>query len=314
MALTKSDIPDLLLPGLRAEFEIAYRSELDTGVAERVATIINTTLPVQKYPWLGSPPPMREFLDERRPSGLNAFGTAIEDKVFESSIAVDRRAVEDDQLDLIRLRVRDLAQRVAAHRHQIVIEQLASGFAEAAYDGVPFFSNDHPTFAGATHANVSTSELADEALKDAIDAMMSVTDDHGVPLGIEPDTLVVGPKLQWTATELLESPVTIYRGNSADTAGATDYKNVLHGRMRLVVSPFLRGDSADDWFLLDTKRPVRSVLLQQRSDVPVEFSALEAGSGSESAWMRDRYFYGVRARYNVGFGLWQAAFGGRPSL
>jgi phage major head subunit gpT-like protein len=52
------------------------------------------------------------------------------------------------------------------------------------------------------------------------------------------------------------------------------------------------------------------VILQQRSDVPVEFTALDAGSGSESAWFRDRFHYGVRARYNVGYGLWQTAFGG----
>ncbi|MBZ0214637.1 MAG: Mu-like prophage major head subunit gpT family protein, partial [Nitrospirae bacterium] len=119
MALTKSDIPDLLLPGLKAEFALAYRNQLDQSVAEKVATVINTTQPIQKYGWLGTVPPMREFVDERRPSGLTANAVSIEDKVFESSISVDRRAIEDDQLDLIKLRIRDLATRVAAHRHQI---------------------------------------------------------------------------------------------------------------------------------------------------------------------------------------------------
>jgi phage major head subunit gpT-like protein len=71
---------------------------------------------------------MREFLDERRASGLAANTVTIEDKTFESTIAVDRKAIEDDQLDLIRLRIRDLAYRVAGHRHQIVVESLAGGF------------------------------------------------------------------------------------------------------------------------------------------------------------------------------------------
>jgi phage major head subunit gpT-like protein len=61
---------------------------------------------------------------------------------------------------------------------------------------------------------------------------------------------------------------------------------------------------------LDTTRAVRGLILQQRSDVPVEFSALDSRSGSESAFMRDLFYYGVRARYNVGYGMWQAAFGG----
>lgn len=128
MALTKSDIPDLLLPGLKAEFALAYRSEVDQSAAERIATIINTTLPSQKYAWLGTVPPMREFIDERRPSGLASNAVTISDKVFESTIAVDRRALEDDQLDLIRLRLRDLAFRVATHRHQMLVESLAGGF------------------------------------------------------------------------------------------------------------------------------------------------------------------------------------------
>lgn len=308
MALTKSDIPDLLLPGLRAEFELAYRNELSESVAERIATVVSTTMPVQKYPWLGATPPMREFVDERRPAGLNSYSVSIEDKTFEASIAVERRAIEDDQLDLIRLRIRDLASRVASHRHQIVVEALAAGFSATGYDGVAFFSNSHPVAGGAV-SNKSTDPLGASSLANAMSAMMTVPDDQGVPLGIVPDTLVVGPKNLWTAIELVESPVVVYPGSSSDTAPPTPYLNAFQGRLRVLASPFLAGGSDDYWFLLDTKRPIRGILLQQRSDVPVEFSALEAGSGSESAWMRDRYFYGVRGRYNVGYGLWQTAYG-----
>lgn len=309
MPLTKSDIPDLLLPGLKAEFALAYRSEQENNPTERVATIVNTTLPVQKYTWLGAVPPMREFVDERRPSGLSSYAVTIEDKTFESTIAVDRRAIEDDQLDLIRLRIRDLAFRVAAHRHQIAVEALAAGFTGTCFDGETLFSTSHPTLAGSTYSNRTTSALSASALADGISSMMQVPDDQGTPLGVIPDTLVVGPKLQWTAIELVESPVVVYKGNSIDVAGATSYKNAFQGRLNVVVSPFLTGASDDFWFLLDTKRPIKGVILQQRSDVPVEFTSLDNGTGSESAFMRDRYFYGVRARYNVGFGLWQMVYG-----
>lgn len=308
MPLTKSDLPDLLLPGLRAEFAQAYRNEIEGSQAERLATVVSTTMPVQRYAWLGMVPPMREFLDERQPQGMSSHSVTIEDKVFESSIAVDRRAIEDDQLDLIRLRVRDLAFRVAAHRTQIVTEALAGGFTGTGYDGATLFSATHPV-AGANYSNRTTNALGASALAEAMAQMMAVPDDQGVPLGIVPDTLVVGPKLQWTAYELVESPVVIYKGNATDTAGSTPYKNAFQGRLQVVVSPFLTGASDDYWFLLDTRRPIKSVILQQRSDVPVEFTALEANSGSESAWMRDRYHYGVRARYNVGYGLWQTAYG-----
>ncbi len=309
MPITKSDIPDLLLPGLKAEFAVAYRNEVDLSIANRIATTINTTLPVQKYPWLGAIPPMREFTDERRAGSMAAYTASIEDKTFESTIAVERRALEDDQLDLIKLRIRDLAYRVAQHRSQLVVEALANASNATGYDGVTVLNTAHPV-AGTTYSNRVPDALSGNALAAGINQMMLVPDDTGTPLGMMPDTLVVGPKLQWAALELVESPVVIYKGSTTDSSGPTNYRNVFQGRLDVVVSPFLTGASDDYWFLLDTKRPMKSVILQQRSDVPVEFSALDSSSGSESAFMRDRYYYGARARYNVGYGLWQSVYGG----
>lgn len=311
MALTRSDIPDLLIPGLKTEFELAYRNELEDSIADRIATVVSTTLPVQKYGWLGSCPPMREFVDERRPSGLSSHTVTIEDKVFESTIAVDRKALEDDQLGIVRLRIRDLAGRVAQHRHQITVGALASGGAATCYDGTSFFGSAHPVGSG-TVSNSTAAALANSSLGEAMAAMMAYSDDQGVPLGIVPDTLVVGPALMWDATELVESPVVVWKPTTSAGRPATNYKNALQGRLRLVVSPFLVGADAGKWFLLDTKRAIKGVILQQREDVPVEFVAMESGSG-ESAFMRDRFLYGVRARYNVGYGLWQAAYVGGAS-
>ncbi len=299
MALTKSDIPDLLLPGLKAEFALAYQEELNNSVVEQIATVINTTLPIQKYAWLGAVPPMREFIDERKPSGLSAYALSIEDKVFESTIAVDRKAIEDDQVDLIRLRVRDLAYRIAQHRHQMTVEALSSAFTATGYDAVSFFNTAHPLPGGSTYGNRTIDPLSASALGTAISTMMTVPDDQGIPLGIVPDTLVVGPKLMWTALELVESAVVIDKTGDPRPS----YGNVFKGRVKVVVSPFLRDTSDDYWFLLDTKRPIKGLILQQRSDVPVEFTAMESAN-SDSGFMRDRYHYGVRARYNVGYGLW----------
>jgi len=309
MAITKSDIPSLLLPGLKTEFDLAYRKRIDSGVAQLIATTITTTNPTQKYAWLGATPGMQEFVDERKPQGLQEFNYAIEDKVFEASIAVDRKAIEDDQYDLIRLRIRDLAERVADHQHRIVVESLANGFSDEGYDGVSFFNTAHPVGDGTTYGNRGTSALDATALASAINQMMLVPTDKQDPMGIIPDTLVVGPKNQWNATELVESPVAVYKGNAGDTAPSNSYKNVFEGKLRVVVSPYLRGASDEYWFLLDTTRAVRGIILQQRSDVPVEFSALDSANPSDTTWWQDRYFYGVRARYNVGYGLWQTAFG-----
>ena len=297
MALTKSDIPDLLLPGLKAEFALAYRNEQHADVISQLATVIQTTQPIQWYPLLNNAPAMREFLDERRAVGLSSQAISIEDKVFESTIAVERKALEDDQLDLIRLRIRDLANRVVHHRHELVVGTLTKGNTIQGYDGTTLLATDHVE-AGDEASNMSSDALDSAGLKSACSAMISRRDNEGVPLGISPNVLLVGPQNMWTAIELVASK---------GTAVSSGHVNAFNTMLKVVVSPFITDDK---WFLLDTTRAMRSVILQQRSDVPVEFSSLESVRGSDSAFFSDRFYYGVRARYNAGPGMWQTVYAG----
>jgi len=65
------------------------------------------------------------------------------------------------------------------------------------------------------------------------------------------------------------------------------------------------------WFLLDTSRAVKPLIWQTRE--PYEFQSLDK-STDENVFMRGEYLYGVQARANAGFGLWQLAFGSRAEL
>lgn len=302
-AITRSDIAVLLEAGLRADFFEAYRRAVDAAVYPQIATVLQTELPVQKYGWLGSVPTMREFVDERMPKGLRTYNYSIQDATWESTIAVERRALEDEQIGAIRLRVQDLGGEAARHKDFLVSKALLDGFSALCYDGQPLFSASHSEGASGTQSNTTTQPLNPNSLQEAISAMMLFRDDQGVPLGILPDTLVVGPRLRWAAMELLESQVVVVKAGSGTT---TPYRNVLQGALRLVVSPYITGNQ---WFVLDTSRSVRAVILQERSDVPLEFSALEDPAVSESVFMRDVVYYGARARYGVGYGLWQTAYG-----
>jgi len=71
------------------------------------------------------------------------------------------------------------------------------------------------------------------------------------------------------------------------------------------------GGSGSPWFLLDTSRPLRPVIFQDRRKY-----ALTAMTDlkDEGVWMRDEYRYGVDARANVGYGFWQMAYGSKQTL
>ena len=292
MPITTSDMPSVraLTVGLRAIFEEAYQSRVQESLRSRLATDVRTNSEAEDYAWLGAVPQVREYTDERQVKAITGFSYTIANKVWENTIAVDRAALDHDKYGLIRMRIQDMAAEAARYQDQLVIETLANGFTATCYDGLTFFSDSHTG-----GDNKTTSALSATALQDAITAMMNFKDDQNKPMGITPDTLVVPPALQWTARELLESGVRPEADYSSD--------NVLKGALKLVVTPYLT--DADNWYVLSTGRSVRPLIFQE--DAPVEFQAME--SDSESGFMRDQFLYGTYARYNVGFGLWQCAYG-----
>lgn len=65
------------------------------------------------------------------------------------------------------------------------------------------------------------------------------------------------------------------------------------------------------WYLLDTSRALKPVILQERKKP--NFVSLTA-EDDQNVFMRKEYVYGVDCRRNVGFGFWQLAYGSRKTL
>jgi phage major head subunit gpT-like protein len=90
-----------------------------------------------------------------------------------------------------------------------------------------------------------------------------------------------------------ESPLT------ATLVSSTE--NVLKGAAQVVA--LSRLTDASKWFLLKTDVSVRPFVFQGRD--PIEFTALERDS--EEGFLREKFLYGVRARYTMTYGYWQHA-------
>ena len=295
MTLVKSDIPELLTAGLKTAFFQTFGET--PALWDKVATTIPSTRDTEQYAWLGALPGLREFRDERQPGDLKPYHYAIQNRTWESTISVDRTALEDDQYGQIALRIRQMALAARSHLDAMVFGLLGTGFTQAGYDGVPFFGTHTQ---GAAQSNRGTEALSAASLQAAITAMMRFTDDQGRPAGTRPTLLVVPPELYWEATQLLTSA---YFPDSVVTASQELAANPLKGMLSLVTTPYLTSPS--DWFVLDGSRVVRAIVLQMRKEF--EFGALEGSS--ENGFLRDQFLYGVRARYNAGFGDWRAAYG-----
>ncbi|MBP7003759.1 Mu-like prophage major head subunit gpT family protein [Amaricoccus sp.] len=84
----------------------------------------------------------------------------------------------------------------------------------------------------------------------------------------------------------------------------------IDGRTFRLVSNMQAG-TGPAWFLFDTSRAVRSIIWQEREEY--EFQTVNRHDETR-VFMTDEYLYGIRARANAGFGLWQLAFGSKAAL
>ncbi|OLS44837.1 hypothetical protein BV509_11135 [Rhodovulum sulfidophilum] len=73
----------------------------------------------------------------------------------------------------------------------------------------------------------------------------------------------------------------------------------------------MQDGSGPAWYLLDTSRAVRPLIFQERE--PYVFEAMTEPTNPH-VFTNAEFLYGMRARVNVGFALWQLGFGSKASL
>lgn len=71
------------------------------------------------------------------------------------------------------------------------------------------------------------------------------------------------------------------------------------------------GGAGAPWFLIDDTRALNPIIFQERKK-PI-FTSKDAPT-DDNVFMRKKFLYGVDARYNVGFGFWQFAWGSKQTL
>ncbi len=71
------------------------------------------------------------------------------------------------------------------------------------------------------------------------------------------------------------------------------------------------GGAGTPWFVFDDTRSLLPIIFQERKKA--DFQQLNKPT-DPNVFMQDEYLYGVKARYNVGYGLWQYIYGSKQTL
>ncbi len=247
---------------------------------------------------------MREWIDERMPSSLAEHSFQITNKKWESTIAVDADAIEDDQYGQIVLRVKQLGETARDFYRTKAFDTVVAGASTQCYDGQYFFDTDHSENDSGTQSNLGSSALTSESLSAARAAMMRFKDDKGNSMGINGNILLVPPELEATALEIVGAE-TIQRY----VASGVDKKpmlNIHKGRYDVIVTE--RITDTDSWYLLCGNKVTKPVIFQNRKNT--EFGSLEGNS--DTGFVRDTWQYGVKNRFNMGLGDWRLGYANVP--
>ena len=218
----------------KRQFQAAQTAAAAQSKYKMIATVIPSGTKSNTYGWLGKYPKFREWIGERVFNDMAAHGYVIENKDWESSVAVDRNDILDDNLGTYAPLFAEMGYGAETYPDELVFPLLKAGFETNCYDGQFFFDEEHPVY------------------------------------------------------------------ENSDGTGAVE-----------MVSNMQAGEGAP-WFLLNTTRPLKPLIFQERSRP--DFVAHTDPKNSEHVFKNKEYLYGVDARSNVGFGFWQQAFGSKAAL
>jgi phage major head subunit gpT-like protein len=141
--------------------------------------------------------------------------------------------------------------------------------------------------------SISTFAAAQASYGAAKTMMAKFKDDEGRPLNTKVVVLLVGPTLADIANGLMTN-------DRLEDGKANIYK----GTARVVVDARITSDTA--WFLLDTSKPVKPFIYQERK-APVFVEQID--SNSDDVFSRKKFKFGAEARAAGGYGFWQLCVG-----
>lgn len=300
MAVITSDFLSGMFTNFRVIWENAFLAASQGLQYERFATVVPSDTDSETYAWLGTVPKMREWTDTRALNSLANYSYTLRNKHFEVTIEVDRDTYEDDKYGMIRPRIAQLGQEAARYPAELVSTVLAAGGSNPGYDGANFFSASHSEESSGTQANtIAGTGVTLAAIRadfiSARTAMRRFKDGKGRVMGLSPDLVVIPAELEDVFQQLMNTTI-IALGSG------TQQSNVLQGAADVVVDPYLT--DANDWYVMHTRNEIKPLIFQRRK--PPEFVGIDKPD-DHHVFMQRKFLYGVDARFNVGYGLWQMA-------
>lgn len=296
MLVNKDTLSNVFI-NLKTLFNNAF--DVTPSVWERIAMKVPSSSGQNDYAWLSNFPRMRAWVGDKNIKSLEAYKYSIPNKDWEATVEVDRNDIQDDQLGIYAPQARMAGFSAKQLPDEIVMDLANNAFSTLCFDGQYFIDANHlvakanVSNKGTKMLDASTLAKLEASFGAARTAMRKMKDNEGRPLNIIPDVLLVPPALEAAALK-------IKNNEFLSTTDVNPYK----GTIDVVVDNRLTSDTA--WFLLDTTKPVKPFIYQERiAPVFVE----QTDPQSADVFNRKKFKFGAEARAAGGYGFWQLAWG-----
>lgn len=299
-------INKITLQAIFINLKTTFNNAFDATPAQwqKIAMLVPSTAKSNDYKWLSTFPRMKKWIGDKAIKALAASGYSITNDDWEATVEVERNDIDDDNLGIYAPQAQMAGFSAKQLPDEIVSDLVNAAFTSSCYDGQYFIDTDHPV-AGGVVSNKGTKKLSIATLAAATAsygaarvAMRKFKDEEGRPLNINPTVLLVPPALEDFARALLTN-------DRLEDGKPNPYK----GTAELVVDMRLTSDDA--WFLLDTSKPVKPFIYQERKKpVFVQQTDPEA----DDVFNRKKFKFGAEARAAGGYGFWQLAYGSDGSV
>ena len=307
---------DILFRQSEIRFQEANKAEPQWAVPGGFIDVIPTKTRIVDMAWMSRLPTMRQWVGPRVVNAASTHTKRIVNQAYELSLGLSQDDVEDDQLGILAISIKQMAEQTAKLKDHSLADFLLTADSVIGYDGVGLFSTSHPITGGdvtdPSITGVQSNLLLNSALNytnyaTARAQMMSLKGEDGRPLNCTPNILAVPPQLESAgkaileATDLANLPATV----GGTSVGLTQ-SNVYRGSAKLVVIPDL-ARKPSTWYLFCTTKAVKPFMWSQRK--AAEFTYKIAPT-DENVWSRREYLYGACERGQISETLWFLSFAG----
>jgi hypothetical protein len=209
MAINRASIAKELVPGLNAVFGIEYGSvDEEHKPLYEIESSDRAFEEEVLFTGFGGAPVKGEGAAVVYDDASESYTARYTAETVALAFAVTEEAMEDNLYDTFaKLRAKGLARSMANTKQQKAADLYNNGFATNQGDGVPMFSAAHPVIGAGTVTNITTAAaIAEATIEAAIIQIQKTTDDRGILIGANAESLHIPTDLLFTADQLLNTP------------------------------------------------------------------------------------------------------------